>query len=503
MPPVDRTIPLGPWRPDNADFGAGTLQIARGCIKKADGFGPAPKLITVADAVLPGFADVRNLFIGDDTAANQTFRTWAATGTAIYEASGSPLVWNDVSKAGGYSTPSEQQWDVAQFGGNIYATNFSDPVQSVNVSVGSLWDDIGGTNVPKARYLTVVRDFLFLGNIDDPVDGLRSARIAWSPINNPEGDWNDVATQADRQEVPDLGEITGITGGEICTILLRNGVERMTYTGDVNRGFFQRDTIDRQIGCDYPASVIRVGSNTFFLSRSGWQLFDGFKLSPIGAEWIDEWTFDELRSGQEFRISPAYDPDKEVIRWLFVGQGSQGDVPNRILTLKPQLGQQGWSYQDVDAYVLGKFVSPGFTMDNMDSIYPSLDVDLPSLDDPFWQSGNPSAAAINDLGKAATFKGTPSDAVWTWAEGQLAEAAQRVKLLAAVAITVGGSPKVRIGLRERLQDSVVTGAAVLPQDNGQFALFDEAHYHTISMEQGDDWESATALQVSGVTTGTR
>ena len=504
MPAVDRTIPLGPWRPDNADFGAGTLQIARGTIKKADGYLPAPKLITVADAVLPGFADARNLFIGDDTAANQTFRTWAVTGTAIYEAAGSPLVWNDVSKAGGYSTPSEQQWDVAQFGGNIYATNFSDPVQSVNVSVGGLWGDIGGTNVPKARYLAVVRDFLFLGNIDDATDGLRSARVAWSPINNPEGDWDDVATQADRQEVPDLGEITGITGGEICAIFCRNGVERMTYTGDVNRGFFQRDTIDREVGCDYPASVIRVGPNSFCLDRSGWQMFDGFKMTPIGAEWVDDWTFDELRAGQEFRISPAYDKDEKVIRWLFVGQGSQGDVPNRVLMLKPQLGQQGWSYQDVDAYVLGQFVSPGFTMDNMDDPYLDLDtVELPSLDDPFWQSGNPSFGAINDVGKAAIFKGTPADAVWTWAEGQLATAAQRVKLEAALPITVGGSPTVQIGLRDKLQDNVANGPDVTPEDNGDVPLFDEARYHTISMKQTGSWESATALQVSGVTTGNR
>ncbi len=503
MPQVDRPITLGPWRPDNADFGARTLQIARGCIKKADGYQPAKRLISVADAVLPGFADVRNLFIGDDTQATQTFRTWAATGTDIYEASGSPLVWSLVSKAGGYTSPAEQKWYVAQFGPNIYATNFNDPVQSVDVSVGGLWADIGGTNVPKARYLTVVRDFLFLGNLDDPIDGLRSARIAWSPINDPEGTWGDVATQSDFQEVPDLGEITGLTGGEICTVLLRNGVERMTYTGNPTSGFFQRDTISREIGCDYPASVIRVGSNTFFLSRAGWHMFDGFQVQDIGSEWVDAWTLEELRAGQEFRISPGWDRDEEVIRWLFVGAGSQGDVPNRALILKPDLGKQGWTYQDVDAYTLGQFVTPGFTMDSMDAVYPDLDLLPVSLDDPFWESGNPSSGAIDAAGKAATFKGSPDDATWTWAEGQLASAAQRVKLEAALPITVGGAPTVQIGLRDTLQDNVTNGPDVSPEPNGDIPLFDEARYHTISLKQTGAWESATALQVAGVTTGTR
>jgi len=501
MPPIDRTLELGPWRPDNATFGRQGLKVARGCIRTETGFKPASKLISVSDTVLPDFTGADALWIGDDTTATQIFRTYAGVKDAIYEASGSPLVWNDVSKVGGYTTPAEERWRITQFGGDLFATNFNDPIQFVNVAVGGLYADTGATSIPKAKYIDTVRsDFIFLGFVDDPIDGIKSNRIQWGPFRDPFGDWSDIATQADRTDIPDLGECTGITGGEWATALFRNGIVRFTYTPG-GAEFFQADTISREIGCDFPASVIRVGNVTYFRSRAGWHLFDGSQVQDIGSEWVDDWTKDELRSGQEFRIQPGWDRDEEVIRWLFVGEGSQGDVPNRCLILKPDLGKQGWSYQDVDAYVLGQFVAPGTNLD-LDP-YPTLDADLPPLDDPFWQSGNPVAGAIDTEGKPATFKGTADDGVWTWPEGQLASAAQRAKLLAALPITDGGSPSVQISLRNQLNQNLVNGPDVLPQTDGSIPLRTEARYHTITMKQTGDWEEASGLQVSGVTTGTR
>ena len=151
--------------------------------------------------------------------------------------------------------------------------------------------------------------------------------------------------------------------------------------------------------------------------------------------------------------------------------------------------------------MLGQFVAPGTNLD-LDP-YPTLDAPLPTLDDPFWQSGNPVAGAIDAEGKPATFKGTADDGVWTWPEGQLASAAQRAKLLAALPITDGGSPSVQISLRNQLNQNIVTGPDVLPQTDGSIPLRTEARYHTITMKQTGDWEEASGLQVSGVTTGTR
>jgi hypothetical protein len=291
-----------------------------------------------------------------------------------------------------------------------------------------------------------------------------------------------------------------VTGGEWGTGLFRNGIVRFTYAPG-GAEFFQADTISRQIGCDFPSSVIRVGNITYFRSRAGWHLFDGSQVQDIGSEWVDDWTQDELRSGQEFRIQPGWDRDEEVIRWLFVGEGSQGDVPNRCLILKPDLGKQGWSYQDVDAYVLGQFVSPGANLD-LDP-YPTLDSDLPPLDDPFWQSGNPSAGAIDTLGRAATFKGVPDDGVFTWPEGMVSDAAGLVTLDAALPITEGGSPTVQISTRDQLNQDLVFGPDVAPEANGEIPLRTDARYLTVTMKQTGDWLNATGLQLAGHTTGTR
>ena len=230
-------------------------------------------------------------------------------------------------------------------------------------------------------------------------------------------------------------------------------------------------------------------------------IFDGERVQDIGSEWVDEWIKDELRSGQEFRIQPGWDRDEEVIRWLFVGEGSQGDVPNRCLILKPDLGKQGWSYQDVDAYVLGQFVAPGTNLD-LDP-YPTLDADLPPLGDPFWQSGNPVAGAIDAEGKPATFKGTADLGKFTWPEGQVAPAPLLSKLTGALPIGAGGDSSVQIGRRNDLRDNIIQGAEVFPQSNGEIPLRDEARYLEITMNRSGDWEDASGLFVSGTTTGTR
>ncbi|MGI9490311.1 MAG: hypothetical protein ACR2RF_31360, partial [Geminicoccaceae bacterium] len=206
-------------------------------------------------------------------------------------------------------------------------------------------------------------------------------------------------------------------------------------------------------------------------------------------------------AGQEFRIQPHYDRQTRVARWLFTGQGSQGDVPNRALIWKPSLGQQGFSYQDIDAYVLGDFVPPGTNLDL--NPYPTLDAPLPPLDDPFWTSGERTAGAIDAEGKVALFNGSPADGKWAFSEGLLADPAQSVQLLAALPVTEGGSPTVRIATRNKLNDPLPSPTTYTPEPNGDIPLRTNGRYHDIEMDQTGDWQSATALQLSGVTTGTR
>ena len=501
MPPVNLTLPATAWRPNNSQFRSGFLRVALGCIKKADGFFPAPQLVNVTDEVLPNFGGADSLFVGDDTSADQSFRTYAGLKDAIYEATGTPLVWTDVSKAGGYAVPAEGRWRVAQFDGDLFATNFTSPVQFVNVAAGGLYADIGAANIPKARYIAVVgNDRIFLANLDDPTDGIVSNRVHWGPFRDPFGDWDDIGTGADRSNIANLGEIRGMTGGEWATVLLEKGVVRFTQTPGALEPY-QADDISTEIGCDFPASVIAVGHRTVWLSRAGWLMFDGSRVTPIGAEWVDKWTKDELRSGQEFRIQPSYDNDEKVIRFLFTGEGSQDNAPNRCLILKPELGEQGWTYQDVDAIVLGQFVSPGTTLDT--DPYPTLDADLPDLDGPFWQSGNPVAGAIDILGRAATFKGIPDDAVFTWPEGMVSDASGLVTLDAALPITEGGLPTVQISTRDQLNEDLVFGPDVSPEANGEIPLRTDARYLTVTMKQTGDWINATGIQLAGHTTGTR
>jgi hypothetical protein len=127
--------------------------------------------------------------------------------------------------------------------------------------------------------LTVVKDFLVGGVIGGVVN-----MVQWSAINNAEG-WTVGLEQCDYQIIPSGGEVTGLLGGEFGIILQRGRVSRMTYVGD--NLVFQFDEISNNVGCVSPHSVIQAGQFGFWLSDSGFVMWDGATIKPIGQEKID------------------------------------------------------------------------------------------------------------------------------------------------------------------------------------------------------------------------
>jgi len=117
--------------------------------------------------------------------------------------------------------------------------------------------------------------------------------VQWSDIND-STDWTaGAASQSDFQDIPDGGDIRGMTGGEFGLVLMEKSVVRMTYIGAPL--FFQFDTLTRSLGCYEARSVVQYGAMTFFLSDDGFYVCDGQQVKPIGAERVDDWFFANLR----------------------------------------------------------------------------------------------------------------------------------------------------------------------------------------------------------------
>jgi hypothetical protein len=89
--------------------------------------------------------------------------------------------WDDRSN-GTYNTASDQIWDFAQFDDDLFATNFNDVIQTIDVDSAGNFANLGGSP-PKAKYLAKVNNFLMLGHINDTAT--RPFRVRWSAIGDP------------------------------------------------------------------------------------------------------------------------------------------------------------------------------------------------------------------------------------------------------------------------------------------------------------------------------
>src|SRR5690606_6638888 len=123
---------------------------------------------------------------------------FAGTAEKLYRLNTAGGAWEDVSKAGDYSTSTDplDVWSFASFGERVIATNFTDPVQSFVMGSSTDFADLGGSP-PKAKYAQTIQagglSFLMLGYVNDASDGIVPQRVHWSAVNNP-ADWPTIGT---------------------------------------------------------------------------------------------------------------------------------------------------------------------------------------------------------------------------------------------------------------------------------------------------------------------
>ena len=234
--------------------------------------------------------DANNFTIGIDTTG---YSTYTSGGTAQKELLYSP---------GGDGT-----WRFTQFGPLAIAVNGVDAPQAFDLSVGTRWSALAGAP-PVGTFVTTVRDFVLMGKI-----GATPQRVQWSGINNANL-WGSVpSNQADFQDLPDGGNVTGLVGGEYALIFQETSVRRMTYEGPPI--IFRIDKIANDIGASVPGSVASLIDMAFFCHKSGFYMVQGGQtITPIGRGKVDRTFWAEFDETNHFRASAAIDP----VRGLYV-----------------------------------------------------------------------------------------------------------------------------------------------------------------------------------------
>jgi hypothetical protein len=405
---------------------------------------------------------------------------FAGGATKLFKYNSTNRNLDDVSKVGGYTGGN---WSFTQFGDVVLAANNSQKIQSFTLNSSTAFADVAAA-APVCKYLTVVRDFVVAANISSYPN-----RVQWSDIND-ETDWTSGPTsQSDFQDIPDGGDIQGITGGEFGLVLLEKSVVRMTYIGSPL--YFQFDTISREIGCYEPGSVTQYGNMTFFLSDDGFYMCDGQRVSPIGAEKVDRWFWNDL-SPSYTKFSAAIDPVKKVVIWCY----QNTNAGYSLLVYNWQLNR--WSYGATAASYISSAATSAVTLEGLDLFSASIDALGVSLDARQWLGGRLVFAGVRDA-KIVTFEGQPMSAFIE--TGDLSSIASIITL--ARPQIDNGSATVAVASREMLDDDIIYSTAVAASNENRVSLRSSGKYHRVKVVPTGNWTTMAGVDVNIVGRGRR
>jgi hypothetical protein len=405
-------VPFGDYRPDVSDYEGQATRNIRNVIPRGDGYGPFPGLSTYT-AALPSAC--RGAFYA--LKSDGTVITFAGTGNKLYKLNNSDFSWMDVSLgAGTYGAlSSNAQWQFAQTGNFVFATQANAVLQVFDLSSSSAFGNAAGLP-PQAAYISVVGRFLVLsGLLANPY------RIQWSGLNNfnASDSWTSGIKSSDFQDFPDGGIVRGVAGGEAGVIFQDQAIRRMSYVPG-SPVIFQIDRITQDKGLYAPYSIIRAGERIFFYAGQGFHKIEpGGVPEQIGREKVDRTFLADLDNANLQLFVGAADPRSTRVYWSYKSvSGAIGTAYDRLLGYDFLL-DRFFPVSVTGEYLMG-ISQTGLTLENLDSISSSLDALTLSLD-AYATAVQPEIAQFNSSHALGFFRGANLEATLESAEQGTAE----------------------------------------------------------------------------------
>lgn len=379
--------PFPPFSPDMSLHNPAATSNVMNVKPVTDGYGPLATLVTFSEALAAaprGSIAVRT--------AKGVQAAFVGTATALYklEADGT---WDDVSSAA-YTLPADDEWSFDLFGERVIATNVSNGAFFFDIGTSTDFVALPGSP-PKAKYVSVVGDFVWLLNLENaPAD------YAFSGLNDSEI-WTIGERFSDVGTFPDGAEAVGCVpfpGG--CYIVQRNIIRAANFAP--SSGFtFTTQIANDKIGCVAPRSIARIGNGEFlFLAQDGFYRFGPGGAVPIGAERVDA-TFKSIVASAELEsVTAAVDPDEKLVYFRF--QTSTGS--SLFYLYDWQLDR--WSQSDQNVSGLGTMVTSSLTLEQLDILFPDgIDSAGITTDSSQFSGGRPAIAGFSSDWKIGFFTG--------------------------------------------------------------------------------------------------
>lgn len=471
-------VTFGEWLPDQPGV-IGALTTAKNCYPRAVGYGPFP---TEEDYSGNAAQNLTNVVAARDVAG--TTKVFASGTTRLYILDSSDFSLDDVSAT---TYTNATMWKFTQFGNKVIGATEAHTLQAYDLTTTANFANLS-SDAPKAKFVTVVRDFVVTGyQTDNPT------RVQWSGINN-EATWAvSATTQADFQNIPDGGRVQGVTGGEFGLVLMDRSIYRMSYIGTPL--IFQFDNISRNLGCYESNSVIQWQGITYFLSDDGFYACDGQQIVNIGAEKVNRYFFTTLRESELDLMSVAVDPSKNLVMWGY----SSTDLTYRILMY--HVPTKRWAYADSTVNRIASSSTPAVTLDGLDNYSASIDALQTSLDSRLWLGGKLQLAGVTGA-KIITFTGPAKTALIDTAD---ISADQNQSMITLVKPLVdNGSGSVAVESRLQLNATLSFPSVTAANSENRVGVRSYGRYHRVRLEpSGNNWSSAIGVDVEIQQAGTR
>ena len=474
-------IPFPSFEPDKALYNVGAGDTLLNVLPVADGWGPAPALATISDAL---GSECRGATYYVSAAGDVTVIAGTATDLYKLDTSTSPYSWLEDSKSSGvYNVPVGDFWSFTQFGDYLVAHTLGDDAQFIDVVSGTAFADLPGSP-PRARYSWVAGDFLVFGYLSG-----EPQTVHWSGINDAEF-WTIGERGCDKQALPDGGQIMGgVPSPYGATIVQRAKIRVMQSTG--NAYVFSFSVANDAKGTLSPRSIASLGNNQFaYLSDQGF--FIGAQAQPIGAERVDRWFFNTCEPQYLNDVRSAVDPYRKIVWWRF--QTINGTA--RLLGYHWQLDR--WCLSDQDFTAAVPLATPGLSWDALGGIYDTIDdIDVP-FDSPLFNGGVPQMAAFTTGNKLAYFAGQNMAATLRTADVELTTGRRSFVNSAYVIGDLGANGTLTVAKSDFHGDSFDADSAVSPSARtARFSLRSAGRQHrfTLSIPAGTDWTTVSGIEV--------
>jgi hypothetical protein len=351
----------GDYRPDVSDYEGQATRNILNAIPRGDGYGPFPAF-TAYTSALPSAC--RGAFYA--LKSDGTVVTFAGTSTRLYKLNNTDFTWSDVSSGGAsYSAlSSSAQWQFAQTGNLVFATQANAPLQVFDLTASTTFGSALGSP-PQAAYISVVGRFLVLsGLLSTPY------RIQWSGLNsfNAATSWDGITAGSDHQDFPDGGIVRGVAGGESGVIFQDQAIRRMSYVPG-SPFIFQIDRITQDKGLYAPYSIIRAGERIFFYAGQGFHKIEpGGVPEQIGREKVDRTFLTDLDKGNLQLFIGAADPRGTRVYWAYKSVSGANGIYDKLLGYDFLL-DRFFPVLSTGEYLLG-MSQTGLTLENLDALAP-------------------------------------------------------------------------------------------------------------------------------------